>query len=279
MGKTAVDVVPKNGIRFRGVRLTKPDIVDEDSKKFVGKVCWRGVTEYFTFEFDGAGPFLHRRIMFQSEQKWFGDVRSTDDDSSNGDWCRDCCVGVEDPLMCSELKRLFGVDATLRDVLYSRVGAKGVGIIEDKKRSMRGDEAGVRRVKKYWNGFGKNKNGQTVNYLTSEDQTNQTTWYDKLPGDGKSFNISVLDVFQYGIDGLDRCLPCNVPAGKKRHSDEDIASSKKKKAKAEVPDMKMEDLSISEAMAVGDDWVELEEATKGVVRIISEMRLYWYDPK
>lgn len=275
-GKAVLDCVPMNGVRVRGVRLTNPDIVDGDSKRFVGKVCWRGVTEFLRYEFDGAGPFLHRRVVFQSAQKWeFQEVRSVEDGPYS--WARWPCVGVEDPWMCAELKRLFGSEATVRDVLYGKVCAKGVEVVEDRRKSMKGDESGARRVKKFWNGFGKNKNGQVVNYVSNDEGT----WWDKLVDDGKSFNVYVLDVFQYGIHGLDRSLPCASGAGKKRSSDGDASPVERKRAKGEVDGLKMEmdDMNLSDYVPVGEEWVELGETGKGTVKILSEMRLYWYDPK
>jgi hypothetical protein len=279
------DVVPLNGIRMRGVRLTNPWIVDGDAKSFVGTVCWRGVTEYFRYEFDGAGPFLHRRILFESAQQWaFQEIREVESEGSQSCWARGPCVGIDDAVMSAELKRLFGLEATVRDCFFGKVAAKGVMVVEDSRKPMKGDANGARRVKKFWNGFGKNKNGQVVNYLSNDEGA----WKDKLCDDEKSRNFYVLDLFHFGIKGLDYPLQSNVVdvnLGKKRSPEGDGTSSKKKKAKSEAgDDLPMKDLKIEEGYGIiGSANVgkctELEQSEAGVVNVFSEMRLYWYEPK
>jgi hypothetical protein len=262
-----------NGVRVRGVRLTNPKIVKYESKKFEGRVCWRGVTEAFRFEMNGAGPFLHRRILFSSSLDWeFQEIECVKVGAAASEWKRSPCVSLEDSKMCSELKRLFGVEATVRDVLYSRVAAHGVSVIEDKRKSMKGDAAGVRRFKKYWNGFGKNRSGKVVKYEVDDDGRVG----DDLCDEGKFQNVYVLDIFQYGINGLDFLLPTVAPNLKKRPLEDDGSSSKKKKAKSETTDLDMGDLNLSD---YGSGSGGMESALEGVVRIYSEMRLYWYDPK
>lgn len=271
-----MDSVPLNGVRVRALRLTNPWIVDGEEKRFKGTVCWRGVTEFLRYEFEAAGPFLHRRIVFQSSGVWaFPEIRSIESSDSDVEWARAPCVGVDDPKVCAELKRLFGVDATVRDVMYSRISAKGVVVVEDKRKSMKGDEHGARRCKKFWNGFGKNGNGQVVHYESNDDGD----WRDRLADDGKSSNVYVVDIFQYGIQGLDCALPCNAPTGKKRASDSDISVGKRKKVKSEDVDEDMEKLDINSEYDVVGSVSEMEAPLRGNVKIISEMRLYWYEPK
>ena len=112
--KEVMDTLPLNGVRVRGVRLTNPWIVDCDAKNFTGTVCWRGVTEYFRYEFDGGGAFLHRRLLFQSRLQWaFQEIREVDSESTGCAWARGPCVGIDDGAMRAELRRLFGAEATV----------------------------------------------------------------------------------------------------------------------------------------------------------------------
>ena len=275
-----IDCVPMNGVRLRAVHLTDPKVQLRESKKFSGKVCWRGVTENFEFEMNGDGPFLHRRILFQSTQDWpFKPVLLAKVGCPANVWGRNACCDLLDAEVSGAMKRLFGADITVRSLFFSDVQANGVTVLEDRRHPLEGKKTGVRRSKKYWNGFGRNKKGVVLKYDLTEEGAVTNTLVDGSMGQ----HIYLLDIFQYGINGLDVKVPDGAGHGRKRHSDD---LSKKSSAKRHKSDSSVEsnlgDMSMSDYVMTGnplDDLEGIESWISGVVRVVSKMKLYWYDPK
>lgn len=275
----AIDLIPMNGVRVRGVHLTSPYVLKSESKKFAGQVCWRGVTEDFSFELNGDGPFLHRRILFSSTVSWsFPGIRLVKAAVPSSSWTRAPALTLSDEGMAGELRRLFGPDSTVRNLMFGKVEARGVTVIEDRRVPYEGKVSGARRTFKYWNGFGKSKAGTVLKYDVENDGTILSTLVDGSHGE----HLYVLDLFQYGISGLDLRLPGEKDLGKKRSSTESVAGGVKKRHKSdESVDSAMEGMGLESSLTgnASDDLRMVESAVRGMVRVISNMKLYWYEPK
>ena len=161
--------------------------------------------------------------------------------------------------------------------MFSKVEARGVTVLEDKTRSLEGKSSGVRRTKKYWNGFGKSGRGTLLKHDLDDDGSILNSLVDGSTGQ----HVYVVDVFQYGISGLDLRVPDGSDGGKKRAGDGSVSGGSKKRAKMESDiDSGMEGMDIGGMTgSAGDDLVTVESPVRGVVRVISNMKLYWYEPK
>lgn len=270
-GAGALDSVPLNGVRVRCTRLTNPLPVQCESKKFTGSVCWRGVTDRFDFEMNGEGPFLHRRILFQGP--WdlkFEDVDLVSKGAPSSEWRRSPAVSLRDPDMSEGLCRMFGASATVRDLLFGTVKAHGVNVFEDRRKQYEGKASGTRRYDKHFKGFGKTGRGAFIKYAMQNDGTTDGDVAD----DEKYFHIYAMDIFQYGINGLDERIVAGGVVGKKRASDggSSTGSVKRHKSDSSYEDVSMEGLRL-EGGGVS------EQPASGMVRVVSHMKLYWYDPK
>lgn len=266
------DIVPLNGVRVRCTRLTHPKPVQYESKKFDGKVCWRGVTDAFHYEMNGEGPFLHRRIIFQGPWKLaFDDVELAKTGVPSHSWSRSGAVPLGDNTVTSEVRRMFGASATVRDLLYSPVKAHGLNVVADTRKQLEGKASGTRKFQKFFKGFGKNGRGTVVKYNTFENGGTDGDVAD----DEKYYHIYAMDVFQYGINGLDDKIPAGLSIGKKRGAEEGLSSGKSKRSKSDesFDSMSMDGLHLSSGEGVA------EAPASGIVRVVSNMKLYWYDPK
>ena len=271
-----IDCIPLNGVRVRSVWLTHPQVLTYESKKFAGVVCWRGVTEKFDFELNGEGPFLHRRILFQSSGDWsFRPVSLTQTALPASSWHRHPTVRVTGSRISDDLRRLFGQNATVRTLLFGSVVAHDVTVLEDSRKSLQGRQSGLRRHAKYWNGFGKNQNGSVLKYDRDESGAVETTILDGSAGR----HIYLVDIFQYGINGLDVPMSNPVVSDKKRSLDGDVKSTQKRQMSDESYVMNMDGVESSLPVDWVDDMAAIESAQSGIVRVISNMKLYWYDPK
>lgn len=266
------DIIPLNGVRIRCTRLTHPKPVQYESKKFDGKVCWRGVTDAFHYEMNGEGPFLHRRIVFQGPWSLsFEDVELAKAGISSHSWSRSGAVSLKDDNMATEVRRMFGASATIRDLLYSPVKAHGYSIVDDSRKQLEGKAAGTRKFQKYFKGFGKTGRGTVVKYNTFDNGETDGDVAD----DEKYHHIYAMDVFQYGINGLDEKVPMGASAGKKRGAEEALPGGKSKRSKSDesYDSISMDGLQLSVGTGVE------EKPASGMVRVMSNMKLYWYDPK
>lgn len=269
--KNAVpEMVPLNGVRVRCTRLTDITPVRYESKKFTGSVCWRGVTDAFNYEMNGEGPFLHRRILFQGPAglSW-DDVKVEKLAVPASSWWRSEASSLDDKETCDELRRMFGTSATVRDILFSPVKAHGYNIVADSRKQLEGKASGTRKYQKYWKGFGKTGKGIVLKYEMSENGVPTG----ELADGEKYMHIYAMDIFQYGINGLDNRLPGSASAGTKRAGDE-LSKGSSKRPKSE--DSYVESM---DGLELGSGYIEEEKCAKGVVRVLSNMKLYWYDPK
>ncbi|KAI4112647.1 MAG: hypothetical protein LQ341_007843 [Variospora aurantia] len=172
---------------------------------------------------------------------------------------------------------MFGQGATVRDLFYAKPDVKGISIQEDKKFPLEGKSSGSLRTKKFWNGFGSTRQGTFLNYDIEDGVVSSS-----LVDGSKGQHIYLVDIFHYGIHGLDIPVPGPKDMGKKR-SNPDVAkggSVKRQKSESSV-DSEMEDLRLSESLTGNpvEDLGYVEKPALGLVRIISNMKLYWYDPK
>jgi hypothetical protein len=269
---TVPDMVPMNGVRVRCTRLTDPTPVQYESKKFGGTVCWRGVTDAFNYEMNGDGPFLHRRIIFQGPQSLgFDDVKLVQKDAPCSKWSRSVASTLDQSNTAGELRKMFGTSATIRDILFSPVKAHGFNVVSDTRKQLEGKSSGTRKFQKYFKGFGKTGRGVVVKYNMAEDGSTEG----EVADEEKYYHVYAMDIFQYGINGLDQRLPGAPRIGSKRGCDSDIGGSDMKRQKS---DSSYEDVNMS-GLHIGDDRKVDENALGGVVRIVSNMKLYWYDPK
>lgn len=275
-GNAAPDMIPLNGVRVRCTRLTDTQPVQYESKKFDGKVCWRGVTDAFNYEMNGEGPFLHRRILFQGPISLrFDDVHLVKLGAPSSSWSRGPAVSLDSGVMAGELRKMFGAGATIRDLLFSPVKAHGFNIVADSRKQLEGKASGARRYQKYWKGFGKAGNGIVVKYEMSSNGQ-----YDgSLVDEEKYHHIYAMDVFQYGINGLDAKIPGSAVVGEKRGGDGELGGGSTKRSKS-GGSSKSDDSYVDsmDGLELRDSRVA-ESAVHGVVRVLSNMKLYWYDPK
>lgn len=268
------DVIPMNGVRVRCTRLTGHLPVQYESKKFNGKVCWRGVTDAFDYEMNGDGPFLHRRIIFQAEAGLsFADVELLKLVVPCSKWCRSSARPLSDGNMALELRRMFGSSATVRDLLFSPVSGFGYNVVCDTRKQLEGKASGVRRSQKYWKGFGKTGRGTVVKYEMSAGGVPSG---DLAEGE-HNLHIYAMDIFQYGINGLDNRVPAPTGAGQKRGSEDEGGGSLKRK-KSDKSDSSYDEMNV-DGLNIGEDGLPEERFVQGVVRVLSNMKLYWYDPK
>lgn len=270
----APDMVPMNGVRVRCTRLTDPKPVRYESKKFAGTVCWRGVTDAFNYEMNGDGPFVHRRMLFQGPWAMkFDNVELVKLSAPSSEWSRSAALPLGDPVVSTELQSMFGASATVRDLLFSSVKGHGYNVVADSRKQYEGKASGTRKFQKYFKGFGKTGRGTVIKYnLDDNGVTNGD-----VADDEKYQHIYAMDIFQYGINGLDQRLSSFSSAGKKRPLDQSASASSMKRHKSDKSDSSYEDVSM-EGLDLGGDAVE-EKALSGVVRVVSNMKLYWYDPK
>ena len=178
--------------------------------------------------------------------------------------------------MAAELRRLFGGTVDVRKLFFGPVEAKGVTVHEDRRHPLEGKDTGVRREKKFWNGFGTKKAGTVLNYELAENGAVSSS----VSESSKGQHYYLLDLFQYGIVGLDAKLPGEKETGKKRSGtgSEKPGAGKRHKSDSSI-DSEMENVTLSDYIPGGTDLLELERPTSGMVRIVSNMKLYWYDPK
>ena len=265
------DQLPLDGVRVRVTRLTHLNPVQNECKDFQGKVVFSGVTDDFRFELIGEGPFLHRRIVFRSVLPY---------PSKAFEWCdrvdlqnryrREPASSLDDADACTVVLRLVGMGATVRSMMFGKVVAPGLSVVEDKLAQYEGKASGARRAKKYYNALGKNKRGECVKYTLSSGGGYRTD----LAGEDAG-HLYVADFFQYGMNGLD--VPVPVPGLEKAS---EVSSSKKPKVKGE----KSSDSEDYDAMRIDQSGKPQrlsvrERADVGVVKIWANTKLYFYLPK
>lgn len=285
------DLIPLDGVRVRFTCLTHPTIVEKASKKFDGKVCWYGFSEKLDLEFGSGGPFVHRRVVFRSPATWPVQCinRAATNNGNSSEYSRFSANRLSDINTAGCMHRLFGDTSSVRSILNGNLATTAVTKIEDRTFYYNGNENGVRRSKKFWNAFGMQKKGTTMKYRLS-------TQGDYSAGEVLEFegsqHIYVCDVFQYGLSGLEIPIPTphaliaaatNPPSGQPAvvESRSHSSSSSSKRSKVETPDSEMDGLNLEGGPVVDHAGMlkDAEQPGEGVVRVLSTLKLYWYDPK
>ena len=273
-----MDAVPLDGVRVRTVMVTHPSVIANESRAFDGRVCWYGCTEDFRFEVQGNGPFVHRRILFQSATSWPFQVVSLYSYSQKENlYKRGPATGLDDKTSVAVLRKLLERTDCVRDLLYSKVQCPGVHVIEDRCRQYESKESGVRRTKKFFNGLGKNRRGVTLKYQPV--QSGGYGGYSSELLEGYQ-HVYVVDIFQFGMKGLDATVPSEgdcEEAAASGGAAEKAPKSKRVKVESDV-DMPMSGVSSHGVNAVLK-LAGLERVETGKANIASNLKLYWYPLK
>lgn len=264
------DTLGLNGFCGRVTLLTHPLIPEQRKSDFNGKVKWVGVTCNTTYELNGAGPFVHRRVLFKSSIKWpcqlFGSsAENRAGGIEKGDYIRATVANLDDRGFTACLRRLFQRD-TVRGVVQGPTASLGVTVLKDETMSMRGSDDGVRKQKKYWNSLKKEPEMQ----------------YNILPSGGFDFSLSnspesqhiyMVDMFSYGLDDLESPLPelarqgaqaDTAPKTKRFKSDDTVMSGGSD-----------ESFGTSGLMDALTNPMVHEDFKAGRANIITEMKLYY----
>lgn len=267
------ETIPLNGIRFRCINLTRPTPVIRKSKKFNGKVCWYGFSDKLDYEITGVGPFVHRRILFRSQLEWPTNKIERIGVEGEDRYFRYPAFTTSDERRFKCISELFP-RSTIRGILFDRVERTGVTVLEDRRFTFNGTAGGVRKQKKTWNAFGLNKKGMVLKYQT--DQTG-SDFGGSLEASSDYQHIYVVDIFQYGVEGMDyKIEPKGVvkPESVSSPAPSVSGSGRVKKPKVDVDD----DLQMHEMSRAIGSLSEIENFSEAV-RVNSVVKLYWYDPK
>lgn len=198
------DSLGLNGLKARITILTHPRLAESKGCDFNGRANWLGVTCDTTYELNGAGPFVHRRIIFKSTLPWESGVINAGVDNPSGglracEYIRKIATGLSDGKLVGCLRRLFSQD-TVRGVVQGPISSLGVTVLKDESFEMKGVEDGVRRHKKYWNSL---KGEPVMQYDISPDASFALS----LANAPASQHVYLVDIFSYGLGGLEKALP------------------------------------------------------------------------
>lgn len=189
--------------------------------------------------------------------------------------------------------RLF-TGRTVRGLLYDPLTSTTVNVLEDRRYFYSGSENGGRRVKKFWNGMGKGTKGAGLRRVKYEFDVSRDKYSMELADGSGSQHIYVVDVFQSGMDGLDLVIPTVSDVTNHLSADRQSGTSKGRDSMVPQPPSKRAKTGSSSSGELSDDFVKMEvddsgdpvdamknaEDVDGVdVRIITEMKLYWFYPK
>ena len=266
------DVIGLNGFRARITLLTHPDV--PSAKKcsgFDGSVRWVGVTCDTTYEINSAGPFVHRRIFFKSTLAWFCErLAPADPDNPSGlgcgDYARRAATDLSDGKLVGCLRRLFS-QKTIRGCVLGPTNPAGLTVLRDETFNMRGIDDGVRRRKKYWNGL---QREPTMKYLLQPDGSFDFS----LSNSPESQHIYMVDIFSYGLGGLESSLPDIVDVSASKMSGLNVDTQKPAKR------VKMEDSAMSGTSSEVPREPTFtnpmhEDGNRGICKITTTMKLYY----
>jgi hypothetical protein len=279
--------------------------VSSRSDKFDGAVTWKGFSEKVEYEFTGGGPFIHRRVLFASKIPWPVQCLTKHNSGEDGDksYCRLSGSSLADPnpvgtladtTTAGCLRRIF-TEHTVRGLVHGGTQPKHLVILEDRVFSYSGSANGSRRKKKFWNDFGGKGKPKTMKYKLDRRTGDVTA----DPEDSSVYqHIYLVDVFQYGLAGLDLDIPSperlmSPPmssAGARGKSSQMDGQPRPKKVKSDSAssiDSDMVDvgkLSMSDANSVtGVEGIagalREMESTSVVARCFSTIKIYWNKPK
>lgn len=277
-----------NGFRARILCLTRPGVVQARNPAFDGNVCWVGVTCNTTYELDNGGPFVHRRILFKSTIPWpVGEPRPSGPNPAGGigpgEYIRTTAQPLSDLVTTQCLRTLFTTD-TVRGAISGPVATKGVTVLKDESFTMRGQDDGVRRKKKYWNAL---KGEPRMQYTLLPDGG-----FDAQPANSPaSQHIYLVDIYSYGLKDLDVSLPdlrtqsADPPSGAKRGVSSPMQPPSGKRTKSEDSNMSgtggsepFSFVGVRENLPGGgslSDPMVNENKSDGKASIVTEMKLYY----
>jgi hypothetical protein len=191
-------------LRARITCLTLPSVVTEKLPAFNGRVNWLGFSCFTTYEISAAGPFMHRRILFKSPLPWPGQRivpggADTTGGVGTGEFVRAISTDLSDGKLAGCLRRLFQ-QPTVRGVVQGPTSTLGVTVLRDETRNLRGVDDGTRSVKKYWDSL---RGEPVMQYNLLHDGSFDIS----LANSPSSQQLYLLDVYSYGLEGLDCALP------------------------------------------------------------------------
>ena len=241
-----------------------------------------GVTCNTTYEISGSGPFVHRRILFKSTLPWpAGTIAPADPNPSGGVGAGEYIRAVSDTLgdakLTGCLRRLFAQD-TIRGAVQGPTSSLGITVLSDEKKNMRGIDDGVRMEKKYWNTL-KREPMMQFNILP-------TGSFDfSLANAPQSQHVYLVDVFSYGLDGLDSALPDQRMQSTAAQSGPNGGASLPvrggKRAKLEQSEVEMsgtggeEHVAPDYSQSLRDPMLEFVSEDNGVASVSTVMKIYF----
>lgn len=268
------DTINLNGYRARFTLLTHPSIPASQVQPFNGHVAWIGVTCNTVYECIGGGPFTHRRIIFSSSVEWPACLlQSRVIDAATrvgaGEFIRPVVQDLNDPVLSGCLRTLFQ-ESTVRGTVHGPVSGVTAKVLVDEKFCFNGNDDGVRKTKKFWNSL---KNQPVMKYRNATDGSFTLG----LQNSPDSQHIYLVDIFSYGLVGLDSMIPnpraSSVPSGSARASDKPDRK-RPKSDETEMSGMSDDSLSMSSlSRSLLTPTTENEE--ESWVKVLTEMKLYY----
>ncbi|KAK3669960.1 hypothetical protein LTR78_010132 [Recurvomyces mirabilis] len=264
-----IDQVGLNGFISRVTLLTYPDLVRDKCHESSGKVKWVGVTCNTTYELTDGGPFVHRRVIFKSTIPWPASpiYRTAANPSSGlgvGDYARSCAAPLAPDALVGCLRRLFAQD-TVRGLIQGPTSNFAITVLSDEKYQCTGVDNGKRLTKKFWNGFEKEPAMQyaigTNGSLTAQ-----------LANSPTSQHIYLVDIFSYGLEGLDASLPLLKSDGS--GGEEPPMKRTKSESSTEI-DMDEGWDKVSKSLPSTSGHILLGSRDERQVSITNEMKLYF----
>ena len=235
---------------------------------FNGRLYWVGVTCNTTYEISSGGPFVHRRVLFKSTVPWPGQsIVPADNNASGGlspgESIRATATSLSDAKLVGCLRRLFKQD-TVRGTVQGPTASLGITVLKDETFTMRGLDDGVRREKKYWNSL---KSEPMMQYNILPDGSFDFS----LANAPQSQHLYLVDIYSYGLQGLDSELPTLQPSDSQYTQ---RSEPSKKRPKTEDTDMDNGVYSTSSMLHALTDPMS-EDRDDGAVKISTTLKLYF----
>jgi hypothetical protein len=267
--RVSPDQVGLNGLRARCFRLTSADPIGAGCVGTTGGVKWWGFTAQTSYNINGPGPFTHRRVLFKSTRTWraWGLMAAAENPSrglSKGDFITSRAMPCNDSVTLACLRALF-VQDNIRGVISGPTTDLGVTVIRDEIYRCNGHASGVMKEKKYW--YPQLRDEPVMKYSIKDDGT----LGDVLLNSPESQHIYCMDVYSYGLAGLD--LP--LPTSEAKTGAADAPPRKKRTKSDDSSDSAMGGWSdVAAAITEDTEFVELEAPAQGLVSIYNEFKIY-----
>ena len=228
------------------------------------------------YEAVGAGPFVHRRIIFRATIPWAGvpiSERPVVAGSSvgRGEFVRPVVSDLSSENLCGGIRRLFSQD-TIRGIIQGPLNTVTINVISDEKFSFNGSDDGVRRTKKFWNSF-KRTVPHRYKFLTDG------VFDSSLANSPDAQHIYIADIFSYGLGDLDTQIPAPIvtPVGSTNLSEEQ-ADGKRRKVSADSEMSDFTDVSSMKNSLPGPVLMKGNadiNKNGGLVSVTTEAKLYY----